>query len=977
MSRLSRVGVRRAVGLALASGTAAAAVASGPATAAAPAAPSEPGPVTVSKTVTRSHLTNGADSVVDSRNVTLKVSSVQNLRSRQVLDVSWTGAHPTANLFPDPNSSDARNEEYPFLLMECRGLDDPAAPPAARMRPETCWTQTPNERYVEDYNTAFPPYRVDRYATADQRKASAGLPDGVTTSCASSAAARRFVPFVDSTGKVYPGGTGSCAVIAPEESYLTTTGRPGDTTYATTGADGSGSTEFTTWTAEDNASLGCSTTVPCSLVAVPVMGISCDIAANSLPPEDRPSTGDETVQAQKDCTATGRGRPSSISTGQSPFDQAVSGGLWWSESNWRNRLTIPLDFAPLSNVCDLVSTAPEVQVYGSELLAQATGQWTPALCSSGSTGYKVKHVQTGEPQARNILQSGSTEAAFTSRSQPGGWVTPTVTAPTAITGFALTFKIDDASGKPVTDLRLTPRLIAKLLTESYPAVRALQDNYAAIGHNPQDLALDPEFKALNPSVPTTRAEVSASTALILSSDSDVIHALTSYIAADPEAAAWLAGTPDPWGMVVNPHYKIGSGSALTLPTDNWPLLDTYEDRGFYAASNQCLADNPVPYLPLVAAPVQRLSAISVAMQYSLANSQVVCVQPGSDSAGEKLVSLGRQTPGFRFMIGLTSLGDAARYSLPVAQLETRTATDAPTKFTDATGRDFAAGTTAGLKAAIDTATPDEASGTWVISPTTLRQGASTASAYPGTMLVSTAVPTARLPQADADRYAQFLRFIAGPAQVPGTDVGQLPAGYLPMSAGSGQQRLAAYTLKAADAVAAQKGEVPALSPTTGSPSASGVSSSSASAAPLAGPTSGTARGSSPTRTAPRVAVRPTKSGVRSLAPSTAVTAVAAAPAAPVPVPAGGGAMPGGVAAQDGSGPTLPASTPPMTRAGQGTVAPAVGDPAKKATPAAAVASTPLTGAGGAGAVLPLLLLLVVAGAALAGGDLVLGRRRSP
>ena len=56
----------------------------------------------------------------------------------------------------------------------------------------------------------------------------------------------------------------------------------------------------------------------------------------------------------------------------------------------------------------------------------------------------------------------------------------------------------------------------------------------------------------------------------LSSDSDVMYALTSYINADPEARAWLNGTPDPWGMTVNPAYQ-----GISLPLSSWPQLDTY------------------------------------------------------------------------------------------------------------------------------------------------------------------------------------------------------------------------------------------------------------------------------------------------------------------------------------------------------------------------------------------------------------------
>src|SRR5436305_2507848 len=118
---------------------------------------------------------------------------------------------------------------------------------------------------------------------------------------------------------------------------------------------------------------------------------------------------------------------------------------------------------------------------------------------------------------------------------------------------------------------------------------------------------DPEFQALNPQVaPSSSGNFGAATLLMLSSDSDVVHALTAYIDADREARAWLDGQPDPWGMVVNPNYK-----GIDLPVDTWPLLDTYEPRDIYTDSNPCLQQNPVPYLPLVASPTTRLASISL------------------------------------------------------------------------------------------------------------------------------------------------------------------------------------------------------------------------------------------------------------------------------------------------------------------------------------------------------------------------------
>ncbi|HJQ05936.1 MAG TPA: hypothetical protein VJ872_10850, partial [Nocardioides sp.] len=56
----------------------------------------------------------------------------------------------------------------------------------------------------------------------------------------------------------------------------------------------------------------------------------------------------------------------------------------------------------------------------------------------------------------------------------------------------------------------------------------------------------------------------------------------------------------------------------------------------------------------------------------------------------------------------------------------------------------------------------------------------------------------------------LLRYAAGRGQVPGGDVGQLPAGALPMTSAHGLAKQVAYTECAADQVAAQTGKLPTL-----------------------------------------------------------------------------------------------------------------------------------------------------------------------
>ena len=820
-------------------------------------------PFTATKIITRDHLVDGADVVVDHRTFSLSVSDTKNLRGYQEIDVRWSGAHPTGGIIADQNSGDAKQEEYPVVLLECRGVDSTSVPVAQQLDPSTCWTATSGERFQDSFNTPFPPWRIDRYATPAQRQAVVGAPATRPAACSVPSPSEYWLPFKSVDGTVYAGGSGGCAGMAPEAANVGGLSLPSNTTYGVTHADGTGAAQFDIWTDENNASLGCSDTVACSLVAVPVLGISCDVAAADLPPADRAATGAQASDADALCRRTGHFQPGQLVTPNGSQDAAVSGALWWAGSNWRNRITVPLDFAPPSNVCDVVGGKTGIDVYGSELLTQAALQWAPHFCVDAKL-FRFRHVQTSEPQARTLLKTGTIEGVFASDVPDGGYGKPVVNAPVALTGFAIAFSVDDAKGERVADLRLTPRLLAKLLTESYPAINAMKQEYQPLSGNPLNISLDPEFQALNPNVPKgVTASQSASTLLALSSDSDVMHAITAYINADPEARKWLDGTPDPWGMVVNPNYR-----SIALPTASWPLLDTFQPPLLYGSgTNDCLFNDPVAYLPLVAAPVARMADIAQKMQFSLANSQTVCYQPAEGtSAGEKLVGLGRQTPGFRFMLGVTSLADAHRYGLETASLQTQVAADAPVAFTSATGRSFVAPTDASVKAAADLLQPDATTQSWPIPYGALRTDPAGADAYPGTMVVYAEVPTSGLPAADATSFAQLLRFAASDGQKPGSGNGQLPDGYLPLTEANGVGALAAYTVTAADAVAAQDGTVPPVAPAPAGPDTTPTVASPTGGTPFCGPGGGSgslirrpARSSSSTAaaaTAPAAAVTP-------------------------------------------------------------------------------------------------------------------------
>ncbi|WP_375474906.1 hypothetical protein [uncultured Jatrophihabitans sp.] len=830
---------------------------------------------TATKTVTRVHLAaDGSNQVVESKKVTVRVDTTKNLYGRQDVNVSWSGAQPTGGIQPDPNSAVADQQEYPMALLECRGSDGSAS--GAQVTPQTCWTHGPDPRYTSS-TFAFPPWRLDRYAAPNDRAAVVGQPSPVPASCGSLPVAQHWLPFQAVDGAKYYYGLQSCAGIPPEDFNSDTSQQvvPQNATFAATHLDGRGATKFDIWTEAEDASLGCSATVACTLEIIPIMGVSCDPSgvAGGVPADDVPGP-DDIDKATNSCESTGNYLSGTIADSSQAIAPAVSGALWWSPSNWRNRISVPLNLAPSSNACEQVSSGTPQTVYGSETLAEATTQWAPKFCLDPKL-FKFTHVQTGEPLAQSLLNdpTSGVHAAFSSLPPAAGFTGPVVQAPVAATGFSISYNVDDDNGNPVANLRLTPRLIAKLLTESYPEEefdRFKSGQYPYLTHSPYNITGDPEFKALNPGISAEFGTPGAAAMIMLSAESDVTYALTDYLNADPEARAWLNGAPDPWGMVVNPAYK-----GIALPVLRWPLLDqTVPDFG---PNVPCTGVDPTPWLPLVASPTPTLATSAVDVQFAASTGKVACTTLGEagSPAGQSVqwVSTGRATPGDRFVIGITSLGEARRYDLQSAALQTHSdSTDATHKFTNGAGRTFVGPTNAALAAGASTVVADTTTQSFTTRASALR---TKVAAYPGFMLVSADVPTKGLSSTQAADYSKLLSFAAGPGQQSGPSIGQLPAGYLPMTAANNLAAEAAYTRTAADAVAAQKGVVPPLHP-----------SKSSSGGSTPGGHSGTGRSSTP---APIVGA--VVGGTGAVTPAGAAAAVARAGARAAAAAAGGSAKP--------------------------------------------------------------------------------------
>ncbi|KRC56650.1 MULTISPECIES: hypothetical protein [unclassified Nocardioides] len=797
--------------------------------------------VTKSVTAVRTFIDADGKETEQSRDkVKLRVSQTTNLRGRQEIKVSWEGAHPTGAVAADPSSSDARNQEYPFVLLQCRGVDTDSVAPKGQVKlsPETCWTQTAPERYLAAASNT-PSWRFDAWAQAKDRQAVVGPPADLPAACSSVSrlTTERWLPFKAAGGTTYYGGpdpgTG-CMPLPPESDDAESGGLPSNTTYGITGKDGKGSVDFAVWTKAENASLGCSAKVACSLVAVPVVGISCDAWGTTLPEGTQlttkagvPLTESQVETGDATCRRTGSyeaGEPAASRTS----DQAVRGNLWWSASNWRNRITVPLEFAQTAEVCPVESAEKPLELMGSVMLNELTASWRPKFCTTSSL-YSFTHVQQAESLARSLVQSGEIKGAFSTAPQPGGYQRPVAQAPIAFSGFAIAFSIDDGDKQRREELNLNARLVAKLLSASYPAVSFVRNGHPGLGDNPLNITLDPEFRALNPGI-DERSTLQAGAALqIFSSNSDLVWALTRWLDADPEARAWLDGTPDPWGMKVNPAYK-----GLELPVDNWPLLDDYVAPQWYIDDNACYRKSPTPYLQLVANPLSGLGAIGLNLQFASSAAATVCRYDGYDATTLPLRTEGRQSVGYRFVLGLVSLPAARRYNLRTAALQSTSTVATGQQFGDAAGRTFVEPDTTGLKAAAGLLAADDDAGTWVLDDAELATAKGRA-AYPGAMPVYAVFPTSGEEKATATKLAKFLCYAGGAGQVPGQANGSLPAGYLPLTDDNGFATQHAYLANAVNAVRAQEGAVPALEVSGKAPTLEKACDFSTAAAPVVEP----------------------------------------------------------------------------------------------------------------------------------------------
>lgn len=207
----------------------------------------------------------------------------------------------------------------------------------------------------------------------------------------------------------------------------------------------------------------------------------------------------------------------------------------------KNSVVVPITFAKSQADCP-IPNGFDLRAEGEASAAPSFYQWAAQLCE-GDGALALDYTETSSNGGRDSFLHDQVDLGLTSlpatsdELAAAGTQSPFAYAPLGIDAVGIGYNITDSTtGKPITDLVLSPRLVARAITDT------------RIG----EFFSDPELRALNPghtfpggglAQPLLRAERNADTQL-----------LTEWIVADADARAFIAGN-DRFGISVVNAFK--------------------------------------------------------------------------------------------------------------------------------------------------------------------------------------------------------------------------------------------------------------------------------------------------------------------------------------------------------------------------------------------------------------------------------------
>ncbi|MEA9986806.1 hypothetical protein [Subtercola sp. RTI3] len=531
-----------------------------------------------------------------------------------------------------------------------------------------------------------------------------------------------------------------------------------------------------------------------------------------------------------------------LNTTLKPFLTGLPNASGVEPSAWAQRLQVKLSFADVASSCP--SGQAQTLSGGSELLSTAMTSWLPGVCSTKSISLGFSALS--DYQARRQFAAGSENLIFTSQPVQGATSRP-VYAPVAVAAAVIALNVDwtpcglghvitqdqvaicgypdvatgeaevAKAGIPLgapggaDPIKLNARLVAKLLTQSYPWGASLDLLAKAPWFQPStNLFVDPEFLSLNPEFTYYAGSSAQITNLQLEGlRSDSANQLWQWLVNDTGptgAKSFLDGCPDGNGRTINPFYSTRTytecaSTASTLEAAAKAERDaTTTPRGFdssiapsYPPSSQSYpqilwyeqapiknSDITLPETLIDMYPQDTNVALAAKVTFRANPPTGVWCNSGTtpSCAPVQWKSLPvQQSFGGRAIMGITDAANAARFQLQTAQL------------CDDNGTNCVAANTHTLTTAATRLVPTAAN-TVFTEPAVVNYKAG---AYPLTMPVYAAVDTAGMGHADAGTIASVLDFLSTGGQTPGITSGQLPPGYAPLPAAMKAQAAVAIT----------------------------------------------------------------------------------------------------------------------------------------------------------------------------------------
>jgi ABC-type phosphate transport system substrate-binding protein len=391
---------------------------------------------------------------------------------------------------------------------------------------------------------------------------------------------------------------------------------------------------------------------------------------------------------------------------------------------------VPIMFAKSPSDCPRVA-APDVTTEGSASTAHALYTWSAQMCT-GAKPLALDYTETASPAGRRDFLNGAIDVGLTSMRTTSADPPPTrsyLYAPIDVTAVAVAYNIiDPITGQPITDMKLTPRLVAMMIAG---------DQFG--GGPGTTLFSDPEFLQLNPDCSEPGPPAGCH------NWSSIFTSLDPLLRAEPNADAYILTN---WlQQDANAHKFLYGQDPVAAVDQFWKEPPDIYPTDTFGVQDRSLVG---PYNPRTG------TLVNIRRLFNF--------QPPGDTNSFSILHYG--------YLGVTDLGSAFKFGLPVASI---VPDNGGTAAVPADQTSLAAGYNAMVK-------QTGAGGT-----TLMPNSSATGGAYPLVKVDYAMVPTSGIDKTKAAHIAQFLDYAA----TTGQEGANLWKGYLPLPAALRAQTLSA------------------------------------------------------------------------------------------------------------------------------------------------------------------------------------------